>query len=96
MCVDMYASHSYGRQQVLCAMVGTPCVGSKWCADAPGRKIDPVDPEAAAAEAKDFLDDGYLCETTISTGFMYVERDYSFAASQRRIESILRLVEDTL
>lgn len=80
-CIDAYAAHSYGRQQVLCGMVGTICIGSELCADAPGMKIDPFNPKSTGKWAK------YLkLDRTIPAN---TEQTFGFAASIQRMETIL-------
>lgn len=80
-CVDIYAAHSYGRQQVLCGMVGTICIGSEWCADAPGMKIDPFDPATSGKWAKFLTMDRRIRDNT--------EQTFGFAASILRMKTIL-------
>jgi hypothetical protein len=92
LCVDVYARHSYGRQAVLSAMVGTPFVGSDYCKDAPGEMANPFDPLAIASEACSYLS---LGPSRVETQYNYahVAREFSFTASRARLLQILDRIE---
>lgn len=89
LCVDMYTAHSYGRQQVLCGMLGTPMVGSTLCADAPGLKVDPYD-------LTDLISTAYRAiqatDGTRDSWISYTENHYGFDASRTRIMRIINEV----
>lgn len=89
LCVDMYASHSYGRQQVLCGMVGTHCTGSEWCENAPGWSINPTNPYAAVSRAQALLDQHPRAQLEIQL----TENRYGFEISRIRLEAILKAAE---
>lgn len=91
LCVDLYARHSYGRQGVLCALVGTPCVGSAWTNDAGQRTLSPFDPDLALDVALELLNDADLYAEYRQRGFVLVNRRYSFAEARLRVRDLLRL-----
>jgi hypothetical protein len=89
LCVDLYARHSYHRQAALCAMVGTPCVGSTWCSDFGQVQVDPFDTQTAVRAALNLLAHTELYETVRRRGFAAIEAGYSFEASRRRVQTLL-------
>lgn len=98
LCVDMYASHSYGRQGVLCAEVGTFCIGSSWCSDVGQAVIDPFEVKAAADMAIHWwnVDEDYRAQR-YQQQHNVVEVKYGFRASKDRLEKLLgRLESDGL
>lgn len=82
--VDMYASHAVGRFQILCAMVGTICIASDWCDDAPGIHSDPTKPQSAAFDAIQHWES----RTQRDLGFYYAQ-EYTIDSSRERLISIL-------
>jgi hypothetical protein len=92
LCVDMYAAHSFGRQQALSAMVGTPIIGSSWCGDAPGALFSPFMPSDAVDEAITLLrnEGSYDHERTFQ---FYEVAQFSFDASKARLEEIISQIE---
>lgn len=92
LCVDLYARHSYGRQQVLCAMVGTACVGSSWCENAPGFKNDPFDPQYAAETAIEYLTDKDEMAIAVIDSWAAVQ-EFTFDRSRQRLLHILESIE---
>lgn len=93
LCVDLYARHSYHRQAVLCAMVGTPCVGSTWCGSTGHPQVDPLDPSQAEDQALQLLRSPRYYERVRQQGFRVVEQNYSFAASRDRIERLVNWLQ---
>ncbi len=92
LCIDMYAGHSYGRQYALASMVGTPCVGSSWCIDAPRGSYyftDPFTPQDAALLAVDELELSEYRTARHTELIKDVEARFGFAASRERFESLL-------
>lgn len=92
-CVDLYTSHSYGRQQVLCAMVGTPIVGSLWCEDAPGWSVNPFKLEDALDAATSILGYSSYYYQNQSRNMADVERRFGFEASKERINKLVYEIE---
>lgn len=92
LCVDMYTRHSYGRQQVLCAMVGTPIVGSIWCDDAPGSTKDPFDPERAASGGAGLLEYRSLYNGALAWQYDHVDM-FTFENCKHRLGNILEGIE---
>jgi len=90
MCVDIYTRHSYGRQQVLCAMVGTPVISSEWCNDAPGLHIDPFDPAQASVMAELLSSNSYY-GNAVAEQYRMVEQ-FTFERSRQRVMDILEHV----
>lgn len=84
LCVDMYASHAIGRQAILCAMVGTPCVTSDWCEKIDLLGIDLYDSRATAdfAQAVPHWHRPHY-------GYQHVEQNYSFVAFRRHVDGML-------
>lgn len=87
LCVDLYASHSVGRQAILSAAVGTPCITSTLCADTPGIKINPFDGLSRLA---------LLAEQMVANseafrvmGFADVQEKFSFEASKKRLLDLM-------
>lgn len=93
LCVDLYARHSYHRHAMVCAMVGTPLVGSEWGCMAGQQTVNPFNPYAAANIAQHLLRSEVFYETTRRAAWELVERLYGFEASKRRA---LKLVGDVL
>ncbi len=89
LCVDVYARHSYHRQAVLCAMVGTPCVGSTWTSVTGHPKVDPFNPGAAEREALALLNDAAHYARVRHSGFQVVEAYYGFEASRERVAELM-------
>lgn len=92
-CVDMYASHSYGRQQMLCAMVGTPIVGSALCKEAPGVKVDPFAPDHALNWVSEWLTTPNTYQFERDKNLRIVQQYFGFEASAKRLRSILDMIE---
>ena len=92
-CVDMYASHSYGRQGVLSAMVGTPCISSDWCGFAGHPMADPFRPDHVVAEIRILAQSPERYEQVRLSGFATIDKAYSFAASRDRLERVLAQIE---
>lgn len=89
MCIDMYAAHSYGRQQVLCGMVGTPILSSVWCTDAPGLLIDPFHMRDIPPRAVDAAQDH---GRSLATDEFESLEQYSFENSRARIMGIVERI----
>jgi hypothetical protein len=89
LCVDLYARHSYGRQGVLCALVGTPCVGSAWTNDAGQVPIEPLYPLDAVREVLRLLDDPDSYPIRRQIGFNMVNTLYTFEAARQNVRSLL-------
>jgi hypothetical protein len=85
LCVDMYMSHSYGRQQVLCGMVGTPVLGSDWCLEAPGEHVDPTDIDKGVLKGLELLRNPY---SNIEHAYRMVEK-FTYRASLSRITQVI-------
>lgn len=94
LCVDMYASHSYGRQQVLSAMVNTPCIGSNWCSDAPSVTVDPFDPREVVEWVKELFANEHGAKLVCQKQMALVERNFSFTASRARLLHLLERIEN--
>lgn len=93
LCVDMYAAHSYGRQAVLCGMVGTPCVTSFALEDAPGVHINEYTPYAAARQAQAMLDSETLWNHVRARSRAAVKTKFSFDACRRRAFGIIEQIK---
>lgn len=99
LCIDIYAAHSYGRQQVLCAMVGTPCVGSNYCKDAPHGDFnayritslfsDPFYPAGAISDVWSLNEFPEFYKSIRNDLLVDVESRFSFTASRNRFEHLL-------
>ena len=89
LCVDIYARHSYHRQGVLCAMVGTPCVGSTWCGVTGHPQVNPMHPAQAEREALALLNDRRYYERVRQQGFRVVEANYTFDACRERLARVI-------
>lgn len=89
LCVDLYARHSYGRQGVLCALVGTPCIGSAWTNFAGQEIISPFLPSLTVKVAQFVLDTPSWYDTWTREAVSVSERDYSFEAARERIRELL-------
>lgn len=84
-CVDLYASHSYGRQQVLCGMVGTSVIGSDFNRLTPGIHADIFSPYGNAERINQVLKHDY----NKMRYFSKVGLDFGFEASRQRLIDIL-------
>ena len=93
LCVDIYSSHSYGRQQVVCGMVGTPIIASEWCEDAPGYHVNPFHPEREMNYALNYLNDPVNYQDAREQGYRWVDNAFSFDASDARLRMLLRQIE---
>ena len=96
LCVDMYPSASYGRQQVLCAMVGTPCISSNEASPASVimEKIRIDKPGEVAFVASNILEaDDISYENRRRRGFEIIQRRLDFDASRKRLLGILEQIE---
>lgn len=91
LCVDMYARHSFGRHTAVCAMVGTPLVGSAWANAGVWTPYlsDPYYPEDALKWALVALNDSAEYERIRNAGFGLVESTLGFEASRGRMRGIL-------
>jgi hypothetical protein len=94
LCVDMYASHSYGRQGVLCAEVGTFCVGSGWCTEVGQAMVDPFDVKRAVEVGVHWwqVDEAYRANRT-AQALRVIDKMFGFEASKARIEKLLNKIE---
>lgn len=92
-CVDIYPVHSYGRQQVLSAMVGTPCISSSTCTDAPGDQVTPFAPKRARLEVIKLLDSPSLYRAYVTHDMDLVEKRFSFDASRKRLLELLEQIQ---
>ena len=91
-CVDIYMRHSYGRQQVLAAMVGTPTLGSNWCDDAPGFLIDPFEGDQGVFRFDKYINRGNR-KVLIEDGYLAIKNTFSFDACRERLVELLSIVE---
>jgi hypothetical protein len=91
LCVDIYARHSYGRQGVLCALVGTPYVGSKWTNYTGLLGVDPFRPEESVDmwDSISTLKRPWAYDRCRLEGFDIVDRVLSFEAARRRIRGLI-------
>jgi hypothetical protein len=89
LCVDLYARHSYHRQAALCAMVGTPCVGSTWCGDFGQVRVEPFNTRDAVSEALNLMADPESYAAVRERQIQTVEFGYSFERSRWRIARLL-------
>jgi hypothetical protein len=89
--VDLYARHSYHRHAVMCAMVGTPCVASRWSSVALGSTsvTSPFCTDDAVLTAMNLLHDHHYDR---EGGFALVEQEFGFEASRQRIAFLLETV----
>lgn len=91
-CIDIYAAHSYGRQNVMCAMVGTPCVGSDWTMGCGHPQVDPFRPLRAVHEVKSLLNDLEYYQAAQRLGYFAVEGSYSVEASRHNLINLLEQI----
>lgn len=93
LCVDLYARHSYGRQGVLCAMVGTPMIGSMWTNNTGQMVYFPLAPDRVV-RAVEYSVNAEHYETLRQRGFDYFSERYSFEAARGRVRELLSPTPD--
>ena len=89
LCVDLYTSHSYGRQQVVCGLIGTPILASSYCLEAPGMKIDPYNLGAGLIMSDMLLHDALTRKHEINRAYT-VASEFEYPASKNRIEQVIK------
>jgi hypothetical protein len=88
-CVDMYTRHSFHRQALLCAAVGTPMVGSEYSSYTGHPQVDPFNPEQALATVERLLGNEDDYRETQQLGYEVVVESYGAEACRRRLRNLL-------
>lgn len=97
--VDLYARHGAGRHEIVCAAVGTPCIGSNLTGFKYSAKVDPWHIQLALERARWLLDPStHGLETTVyqdhvGRGLATVELLHSFPAVTKNMHKVLQEVE---
>ena len=97
--VDLYARHGAGRHEIVCAAVGTPCIGSKTTGYQDGAKSDPWHSQAALQRSRWLLDPSTHGLTTtiyqdhVERGLATVEQFHSFPAVTQIMHNVLQEME---
>lgn len=87
--VDLYLFHSYGRQNVLAAAVGTPVVGSSYTLPTGHPQVDPLNPQQALKTARMLLDNPGVYRHYQQRGYEAVERDFGVDACRARVRQLI-------
>lgn len=97
--VDLYARHGAGRHEIVCAAVGTPCIGSSMTGFKYSAKVDPWHIQNALERARWLLDPStHGLETTVyqdhvGRGLATVDLFHSFPAVTKTMHNLLQEVE---
>lgn len=87
--IDPYFAHSYHRQAVLCAAVGTPLIGSTLTSYTGQVTCDPLRPDEVCRKALALLEDETHYHAVQEAGYALVEREFGVEAARERVRSIL-------
>jgi hypothetical protein len=86
--VDIYASHSLGRHQIICGYVKTPCLTSEWTKPVPGVQMPVENPKMSGLTAKALIEDSTFYQMIVKQKLDAVKR-YDFAPSLARLDQVL-------
>jgi hypothetical protein len=86
--IDLYAAHSMGRNGIVFAAVGTPCITSRTTQPAGHPQVDPWRPDDAVEEALELIADPHQYRDTATAGYRAIEA-YSIQATQARARALL-------
>jgi len=86
--IDLYAAHSMGRNGIVFAAVGTPCITSRTTQSAGHPQVDPGRPDEAVREALALIDDQGRALEVIIAGDRAIEA-YSVRATRERVRALL-------
>jgi hypothetical protein len=87
---DLYWMHSQGRNSQTFAMCKTPLIGSRTTNPVSGIAVDPFDIDAALSWAVRLTLQQDVWNQVAAESMFFVERNYGFAPSLRRMENILQ------
>lgn len=87
--IDLYPMHAVGRAGVLCAAVGTPCVGSNTNGGGSVFRVDPWRPDLAAAMALTLLDNPAVYASVRKAGIEVAEACYSIETLRRAVDNLI-------
>lgn len=86
--IDLYAAHSMGRNGIIFAAVGTPCITSRTTQSAGHPQVDPWRPDEAVEAALALINDQGRAIEAVIAGDQAIEA-YSVQATRERVGALL-------
>lgn len=92
LCVDLVAHHTTGRHELFSAMIGTPCIGSRYTADTGQPQIEPYAIDDAMSEAESILGDVDYYESIRRAGYRETEKHHGYEAVYAQMQHIAEML----